>query len=139
VRHTAVRGRVPEAPLPLPPEALPERECERAWQPRNDCGRDMAPRDDTESERAHDVARRLDSTGRGLETAPHEGATERQRKPTSPQRGMPLLGAPTTLDARGTCKPQEEPPGEAAFKSRRPFRARKANVAGVVDRPASPT
>jgi len=60
-----------------------------------------------------------------------EGATER----TWLLREVPLEGALTTLEARGTCQPKRKLPWKAIPKPRRPFEARRASVVGKVDCP----
>jgi hypothetical protein len=40
----------------------------------------------------------------------------------------PLEGMPTALEASGTCQPKDKLPWEATPESRRPFKAKRANV-----------
>jgi len=57
-----------------------------------------------------------------------EGTTER----TWPLQEVLLEGAPTTLEARGTCQPKKKPPWKAIPKLRRPFGAGKMSAVGTV-------
>jgi len=51
---------------------------------------------------------------------------------TWPLQEVPLEGAPTILEARGTCQPKRKLPWEVIPKPRRPFEVRKVSVAGIV-------